>query len=149
MPKLPKPSSSEPVPAGTYKVRIVSYEHGHSRKKGTPQITWKAEVIEPQEFEGKIIFERTMMVDTSLWKLANLLGNCGLDFPADVDTDSSFFSAICQASLGRVTYWNIAQKTLDTGTTVNEVKDYRSDEDQELLQVKPESDSPNWLEGEK
>lgn len=143
--KLPKSSSREPVPAGMYKVRILSYEHGHSSKKGTPQITWKVEIIDGEQ-QGQPLWDRTMMVEASLWRLANLLGACGLDFPADVDTDSPFFTTICQAALGRVTFWNVAQKTLDGGTLTNEVKDYHRDDEQELLEVKPEADAPDWVE---
>ena len=146
MPKLPKPSSREPVPAGTYKVRILNFEHGVSSKKGTPQITWKAEILSPEEFAGKHIWDRTIMVENSLWRLANLLGACSLDFPSDIDTDSAFFSVICQSALGRTTFWNISEKTLDTGTLVNEIKDYHADDDQELLEVKSETDAPAWVE---
>lgn len=146
MPKLPKPSSRNPVPAGTYKVRLVNYEHGHSSKKGTPQITWKAEIIDPEDFSGQNLWDRTIMIENCLWRVANLLAACSLDFPDDVDTDSMFFNTICQTALGRTSYWQVTEKMLDTGTMVNEVKDYRSDEDQELLEVSSEEEAPDWLE---
>jgi len=30
------------------------------------------------------------MVDSSVWRVANLLGACGLDFKEGIDTDSDF-----------------------------------------------------------
>ena len=88
------------------------------------------------------------MVENSLWRLANLLGACSLDFPSDIDTDSAFFNAICNAALGRTTFWNASEKTLETGSIVNEIKDYHTDDDQELLEVKAEADAPDWIEKE-
>lgn len=148
MPTLPKPSSFEPVPAGTYKVRVVNYEHGHSSVKGTPQIKWKAEIIEPEDFKGKFLWDRTIMVDSSVWRVANLLGACGLDFKEGIDTDSDFFNQLCQASLGRTTFWLVDEKTLDSGTMVNEIKGYNNDRDQEMLEVTPTDDTPGWIEEE-
>ena len=143
--KLPQPISRKPVPAGTYKVRIISYEHGHSSKKGTPQITWKAEIV-AGDFEGQNLWDRTIMVEASGWRVSNLLGACSLDFPKDVDTDSQLFTSMCRESIGRKTYWLVEQKTLDTGKVVNEIKDYIADEDQEVITVVAESDSPDWME---
>jgi len=148
MPKLPKPSSFEPVAAGTYKVRVLNYEHGHSSVKGTPQMKWKAEIIEPEASKGKFLWDRTVMVDSSVWRVANLLGACGLVFPEGVDTDSDFFNQICQASLGRTTYWLVQEKVLDSGSVVNEIKSYQTDSDQETTEVTATKDEPAWLEEE-
>ena len=145
MPKLPRPSNSEPVPVATYKVRLLNYEHGHSSNKGTPQITWKSEIIDG-EFEGRQVRDVTYMGEASLWRVANLLGACGLDFPEGIDTDSPFFNTLCQKALGRTTYWNVGQKNLESGTTVNEVKDYRADYEQEVIEVVQETDAPAWVE---
>jgi len=145
--KLPQPSSKKPVPSATYKVRLISYEHGHSKNKGTPQITWKAEILEG-EFAGQNLWERTIMTESSLWKTSNLLGACSLDVSKGVDTDSPLFTALCQAAMGRKSYWQVLEKTLDTGKVVNEIKDYAVDEDQELLEVAMDSNAPDWIEKE-
>ena len=148
MPKLPQPTSSEPVPAGTYKVQISKYEHGHSKNKGTPQITWTARVAKG-DCEGQTIWDRTMMTENSLWRVANLLGACGLTFPVDVDTDSAFFDLICQTAVGRTSFWRVEEKTLETGNVVNEVKGYAKDEDQPTVEVEDETSGPGWITEDK
>ena len=146
MPKLPPPSSREPVPAATYKVKIKKYEHGHSKKKGTPQITWIAEIIDG-EFSGRSLYDRTIMVDTSVWRVSNLLGSCGLVFSSGMDTDSAFFEELCAAALGRTSFWRVEEKTLENGNVINEIMDYRNDEDQETLEVtEPKEATPAWVE---
>ena len=144
---LPKPSSNEPKPAGTYKVQIKKYEHGHSSKQGTPQLTWTAGIV-GGDYDGQSLWERNIMVETSAWRCSNLLGACGLVFPAGVDTDSAYFNLLCQAAIGRITFWRVEEKTLESGQVVNEVKDYAQDPDQEPVEVQDESVAPAWIEEE-
>jgi len=134
------------VTAGTYRVRIKKFEHGHSKTKGTPQITWQAEIIDG-EFSGRTLWDNTIMVDNSVWRVSNLLASTGLVFTAGIDTDSQYFDDLCSASVGRTSYWLVSEKTLETGSIVNEVKDYRNDEDQEPFELEPEPDvTPSFVE---
>jgi hypothetical protein len=86
------------------------------------------------------------MLDTSVWRVSNLLGACGIVFPAGVDTDSPYFDLLCKSAIGRTSYWRAEEKTLESGQVVNEIKDYAEDESQEPIEVKNEDDDAPWVE---
>jgi len=124
---------------------IKKYEHGHARTKGTPQITWIAEILEG-DFIGQSLYEVTYMIEASLWKVTNLLAATGLIFPIGVDTDSPFFDQLCQDALGRSTYWLVVQETYE-GKIKNDITDYAIDKDQESLEVSETlAKGPDWVE---
>ena len=147
MVKLPKPTSNEPKPAGTYKVQIKKYEHGASSVQKTPQITWTAGII-GGDYDGQSLWERNVMKETSAWRCSNLLGACGLIFPEGIDSDSAYFDLLCQSAIGRTCYWRVEEKTLESGKVVNEIKDYATDPDQEPIEVEDDNKAPAWIEKE-
>ena len=144
MVKLPKPTSNEPKPAGTYKVQIKKWERGESSNKKTPQISWTAGIV-GGDYDGQNLWERNFITEKSFFRCSNLLAACGLVFPDGVDSESSYFKLLCDSAIGRTTYWRIEEREYD-GKLSNEVKDYAQDPEQEPIEVEDESAAPAWVE---
>lgn len=141
MPKLPPPSEGNPiVPTGTYKVRVLSQEHCQA-KTGTPQIRWKSEILEPSEQAGTIIVDHTAMTDAAIWRVSNLIGACGIKFDSGIDTTSQYFDQLCQACIGRTTYWRNEVGKDQAGSDRNNIKAFETDKDQEVIEFAEEADA--------
>ena len=141
MPKLPPPSEGNPkVPSGTYKVRLLSYEHCQA-KTGTPQIRWKAEIIEPDDHAGQTIVDHTAMTDAAVWRVSNLIGACGLKFTPNIDTTSSYFDQLCEATKGRTAFWRNEVGKDKNGNDRNNIKGFEVDTDQEVVEFAEEEDA--------
>lgn len=142
MPQLPAPAEGNPiVPSGTYKVKVSSYEHVTAKSTGTPQIRWKAEILEPAENVGVTLVEHTAMTDKAMWKVSNLIGACGLKFTPGIDTTSSYFDQLCQACIGRTTYWRNEVGKDNSGNDRNNINGFEIDKDQEVVEFKEEEDA--------
>ncbi len=141
MPKLPPPSEGNPiVPSGTYKVKLNSLEHV-TASTGTPQIRWKAEIIDPADHAGTPIVDHTAMTDAAVWRVSNLIGGFGLKFTPNVDTTSQYFEQLCQACIGRTAYWRNEVGKDNNGNDRNNIKNFEIDKDQEVVEFKEEEDA--------
>jgi hypothetical protein len=142
-----KNTSQSPLyPAGTYKVKIESFEHVVARTK-TRQIRWKAKIVEPVEHAGRILVDHTALTDAALWKVANLIYACGIDTLklSNMDINSKAFSDVCNGCVGRTTYWRNEQVLDNKGNQKNSIVEYRRDEDQTPLEEVKE-DAPDWAQ---
>ena len=126
-------------PEGTYKFRVVSWERV-TAKSGTPQIRWKLEIVEPDEYRGKSILEHTAITDKALWKVAKLVAACRVDTSACgiMDVTGSAFDRILTACKERTLYGRLIIDRRQ-GVERNNIVDYKEDEDRPI--VVPEGDS--------
>jgi len=144
MARLPEPGNTPIFPDATYKVRIVSHERTESKTKRTPQIKWKAEILEPKEHEGRHIILFTVLSEAALWKVSNLISSCGIEFPKDLDTDSTAFDNLCEMTYGRVSYWMNKQREYQ-GTLQNDIIAFQGDPHQDPIKFVGEAE-PEWLD---
>jgi len=141
-----KKGSNVVFPEGTYKVRIDKQEPV-TASTGTKQIRWFAKIVEPKEFEGQTIVIHTPLTEKSLWKLATLVSACGLVNLPVIDTESEMFNRICQACVGRTSYWRNVPKPDLNGNPRNEIVQFSTDADQELAEVSlTDPDTPEFEE---
>jgi len=121
-------------PAATYKVKINDWEDTVA-KTGTPQIKFKAEILEPFELQGKPITEFCVVTENSLWKIANLVA-CVVDIKSlpTMEVGTPAFYAILNACRGATMYWRLTQRT-HKGKQTNDVEEYKRDPEQELANV--------------
>jgi hypothetical protein len=68
------------LPEDNYKVRVKSVKHETS-KAGNPMLVWEFEIV-GGKFEGKMLRERTVLQENSLWKLKQLLEAMGIQVPS-------------------------------------------------------------------
>ena len=142
--KLPEPGNNPIYPDGTYQVRIVSHERTTSKGKGTPQIKWKAEIIEPKEHQGRHMVLFTVLTTAALWKVSNLIGACGVEFPRDMDTDSASFDSLCELTHGRRTFWLNKVREYN-GAAQNDIVAFQVDPHQDSIKFSGEAE-PEWLD---
>jgi len=134
-------------PASTYKVVINDWERSKART-GTPQIRWKAQIIEGP-FKGKPITEHTPLTEKALWKVANLIYGAGVDArKLNLDTSSTAFDQILNACKGRKSYWLLSEDTDNNGKLRNNVDSYSQVEDQEIVEFEMPDDAPDFVKGE-
>jgi len=130
-------------PTGTYKVRIISFEHTiANNEKQTPQIRWKAEIIEPDEYRGKTILEHTALTEAALWRTFNFINACNIDTSnlPNMDTEGVAFNKVLNACRERTMYWYIREELSNRGNPRNVVDNYKADPDQEISTVDIEED---------
>jgi len=144
MAKLPEPATNMVFPTGTYLVKIQSFERT-TAKTGTQQIRWKAEIVEPKEHVGRIIVEHTALTEKAMWKVANLIGACGVTFQPNVDSDSGYFTGLCGATIGRKSYWRVEEAVDNKGNPCNEIVRFEIDTTQDPTKFEGESE-PEWLD---
>ena len=135
-------------PAGTYRVRIISWERLKAAT-GTEQIRWRAEIVEPEEYRGKSILDHTALTETALWRLAKAVACCGIDTTKapSMDTDGPAFESILNACKERTVFWNITEDMYN-GKVRNKVVDYVEDQEQPKIEVEEPTDIA-WDEKEK
>ena len=135
-------------PDGTYKVSITGFEQV-TASTGTPQIRWKATILEPQEYVGKPITMHTALTEKSLWKLARLVKACGLDVKAlgQCEINTPAFLHVLDQCCRRSTYWHLIVTPNPKGQPRNEVDDFKVDQDQEAPSI-VEDDVPEFLKEE-
>ena len=131
------------VPSGTYRVRIAGWQECQS-SKGNPQIRWFADIIEPETAEivlpdgtkeeqsivGKSLCEHTMLLSNCLFRVANLVGACGveLDNAPDMEVGTEAFKKMLDACLRKTTYWQVK---MDEQYGNNKIEGYTTDPAQE------------------
>lgn len=76
-------TSFEPLPEGTYTVRLTDVEARQSAK-GNPNWSWTYEVVDG-EFKGRRLWDNTSLVEAAHWRLKQVFDAYGV--PADTDTD--------------------------------------------------------------
>lgn len=104
-------TGNETLPAGQYKMRVLGWQKGYSKNKGTPQVEIKLVVTEG-EFSGKTCLERLVVTQNSGWKIAKFVSRCGVDAKTvKADTDSAVFEKIYNALIGRkvIVYLDVTQ----------------------------------------
>ena len=134
-------------PEGTYKVTIVGYEQV-TAKTGTPQIRWKATILEPTELIGKNITLHTPLTTKSLWKIARLVKACGIDMASlgTMEIGSKAFLHVLDRCLRRTVYWHVSIGADNNGNQRNEIDDFRLDSEQEVIGLqKQEEELPPFL----
>ena len=68
------------LPEGDYKVKVRKVSHDTS-KNGNPMLIWDFEIIEGKH-RGKVLHERTMLMENSYWRLKQLLEAMGITVPS-------------------------------------------------------------------
>jgi hypothetical protein len=74
----------DPLPAGTYTVRVESVKTAESKSSDHPLLEWKLRVTEPAEHERRVITMRTSLAPQALWKLKGLLSGLGINTDSKV-----------------------------------------------------------------
>jgi len=135
----------EVYPAGTYQIRLNDWERCESSKKKTPQIRWKFEILSPENFKGKPFTDHIVLLETTLWRIANLIKALGIDTSEapNMDTDSPVFEAILTACKERTAYVTLTETTYD-GKQKNEVDQYAQDTNQALIIPEVSSPKSEW-----
>jgi len=123
-------------PAGTYYVRIVSWERLKAGT-GTEQIRWRAEIIAPEEHKGRSILDHTALTETALWRVAKAVAACGVKTEGKVDTSGAAFEAVLNACKERRVYWHVTEEMYN-GKIRNKIVDYQPDTEQEVIGPTPE-----------
>ena len=128
-------SSTFVYPAGTYYVRVVSWERVKA-STGTPQIRWTNEIVAPEQHRGRNIFEHTPVTEKSLFCIANFVAACGVDTGnyLPMDTDSFKFDSILNACKERRLYFQVQEATYN-GKAKNDIVDYQPDLEQPIVQL--------------
>ena len=143
------PQGIEVYPEGTYKVRIDDYQK-KTASTGTPQLMWRARIIEPVELEGKTILEYTALTEKSLWKLAWLVSACGVAVEklGKMEVGSTAFNQVLEACKGRTVYFHVIVGTSNQGKQRNEIDDFKKDTEQEPIEFSKTDDVPEFLREE-
>jgi hypothetical protein len=140
--KLPEAGNNPVFPAGTYKVRIESFEFTKA-STGTKQILWKARIEEPEAHEGRTLSTYTALTEAAIWKVSNLIGACGVNFePNAIDTDKADFVTLCNLTKGRTSYWLNADGTDNKGLPRNNIVKFEMDLYQDPISFTKQDDSP-------
>lgn len=136
----------EVYPEGTYKVIISGFEKV-TASTGTPQVRWRANILEPQELLNKPITIHTALTEKSLWKIARLVKACGLDVKAlgKMEIISPAFLRVLDRCVRRTSYWHLVITPDNKGRERNEVDDFRLDSDQPTEQVIGLEEIPEFL----
>lgn len=121
-------TSFEPVPAGNYGVSIVKAEQKLAKSSGKPMIAVQYRVSEPEEHEGRILFDNFSLQPQALWKLKTILE--ALDWPG-VDEDGLEFTA--DELLGAELVVSVIQEPGRDGEMRNTVKGYGGGDDDTSL----------------
>jgi len=123
-------------PENTYQVMITKWERTESFKKKTPQIKWTAEIITPDEHKGRPIIEYTLLTEASLWRIAKFVQACGVDTSAlkKMDTESPIFDAVLNTCVSRQVAWIVVEEVSNDGVLRNDITEYRTLPDQEIIQ---------------
>jgi len=127
-------------PTGTYKVMITGWQDCES-KKGTPQIRWFADVVEPDQYKGKTIVDHTALSSSALWRIANMVQACGVDLSNAPTTEllSDAFKRILDLCVNRTTYWRLK---LDEEYNNNKIEEYILDDKQDTIEPTEEETDP-------
>jgi len=118
-------------PTGTYKVSVNNYEEV-TASTGTKQIRWKTTIMEPKEYIGKPFTTHTPLTPASLWKLAKLVKACSIDVKSlgTMVIPSPAFYKVLESCKRRTAYWHLVKDVNNKGKDVNEVDDFKIDNDQ-------------------
>ena len=81
------------------------------------------------------------MTDAAIWRVSNLIGACGIKFDSGIDTTSQYFDQLCQACIGRTTYWRNEVGKDQAGSDRNNIKAFETDKDQEVIEFAEEADA--------
>ena len=133
-------------PAGTYKVSITGYEQVEA-KTGTKQIRWKAAILEPKEYFNKPVTLHTPLTEKSLWKIAKLVGACGIELKSlgKNEIGSRAFLNVLDRCLRRTCYWHLAIVPDNQGRERNEIDDFQMDTEQMVEETIKEDEIPEFL----
>lgn len=63
----------DPVPAGNYDVSVAKAELTTAKSSGKPMIAVQYRISEPEEHEGRILFDNFSLQPQALWKLKGFL----------------------------------------------------------------------------
>lgn len=75
----------DPIPEGPYTLRLTEVEATTSKTTQKPMWVWKWEVAEG-EHEGYSLFDRTVIQENMMWKIAQIFAAFGV--PNDTHTDN-------------------------------------------------------------
>lgn len=112
--------SREPVPAGIYRCEIdatFAREIKTGRAKGTPYVSLGFRVINPEEFEGRVIFNNYMLAGPGAGSTKALLKSLGLY----AESDGNMFQFNTDELHGYEVMVRAKERALDDGTIVNDV----------------------------
>lgn len=143
------PQGLEVYPEGTYKVMILDYKRVPA-STGTPQIRWRAKILEPAEFEGKTILDHTALTEKSLWRVAWLVSACGIEVEklGKMAVNSAAFEQVLENCKGRTIYWHLTVGIAPNGHERNTIDDYKRDDQQPPVEFIKQEDVPDFLKEE-
>lgn len=134
------------VPEGTYLVKVLSHEYCVSKQKQTPQIKWSYEIIDGP-FKGKKLSDWHVLLETTLWKIAGFVFNCGVDLKGlpSMEIGSPVFKRVLDACLDRKILVAVNQETFNNKPS-NKVTEYFSVEEGKVKPgVKQLEDVPEFI----
>jgi len=97
--------------------------------------------MEPAEYNGAPISDFTAMTDLAVWRVSNLIAGFGIKFKPGIDTTSAFFDELCDACLGRISYWRNEVGKDKNGNDRNNIKAYMVDTEQEIIEPTASEDA--------
>jgi hypothetical protein len=68
------------IPEDNYRAKVKTVKHETS-KAGNPMLVWEFEIAEGK-FKGRVLIDRTVLQENSLWKLKQLLEAMGITVPS-------------------------------------------------------------------
>lgn len=98
----------EPIPAGTYVVRLMNVEPRES-KNGNPAWSWTYEIVEG-EHTGRRLWDYTSLVEKALWRVKAIFD--AFEVPPGTDTDEL---------LGRQVRLVVSQRPIPAGQRAGEI----------------------------
>lgn len=118
MPKLPKAtadavgnatSNRDPLPDGTYTVRLREVSANTSRNSGNPYWSWEYEVVDGPH-KGRRLWDNTSLSEKALWRVNQVFQAFGVG--PDTDTDELLGSQVRAV---------VSQREIEGGSRAGEI----------------------------
>lgn len=115
-----KEFSRDPVPSGLYKATIdATYARDikKGKDKGTPYVTLGFVIVEPAEYEGRVVFNNYMLAGPGAGNSKALLRSLGFY----AESDGNMFQFNTDELHGYEVMVRVRERALNDGTVVNDV----------------------------
>lgn len=87
----------ELLPSGKYVVEVEDYKESsagpNAKNPGAPIISWQLRVQDPEQYEGRVIWENMAIIPPkgenkgTLWRVKGFLNACGFEVDGEIDFD--------------------------------------------------------------
>lgn len=130
------------LPSASYKMRVMGWQKGHSKNKGTPQLEVRLVVTEGP-YEGVTFIDRMPMTDASAWRVVKFVARCGVDATqVKTETSSPLFEKVLNTTINRKIILILEAQAEYSN---NKVLDYSRDESQPEIVFTQADDAPAFL----